>query len=134
VSAGLFDVPPPATGGVIHAHTEPVCVFCGTDTRTMARHTDPDTSRAGAASVAPRAGSSQKARLLIAYATRGDLTADDAAHHADLLGSCYWKRCGDLRAAGLIEPAGYTRPGRSGDAQMVCRITTLGRQVVSQWT
>lgn len=87
------------------------------------RTDDYPTSRAGAASVAYRAGS-QKARLLAAYrAAPGGLTDDEAARAAGIPEhACYWKRCGELRDAGLIVATGATRPGQVGVPRIVCRI------------
>lgn len=101
-----------------------------------ARRRDPATSQQGAASVKMRAGS-QRAKLLHAYSvapeSRGHgFTADEAAAWAQLPAtSCYWKRCSELREAGLIVPTGETRQGRAADEQMVCRITDTGWAVLN---
>lgn len=85
-------------------------------------------SHAGAEAVRKRAPT-QKMRLLDIYAIdAGDgLTDDEAAYEADLLRSCFWKRCGELRQKGLIEDTGRTRVGYMGVAKMVCQITEAGR-------
>lgn len=96
------------------------------------RRDDHATSRAGAQSVAFRAGT-QKAALLRAYedVDQVGMTDEDAATRAGLsIRSCYWKRCGELRAAGLIEETGETSPGEAGVPRIVCRITTLGLRVL----
>ena len=98
------------------------------------RTTDPATSRAGAASVRVRAGS-QKAQLLRAYAMAGPhgLTDEEAAYVtrlADHRSCCWWKRCSELRAAGLIADTGNQRRGQAGESRMVCVITTDGHSAV----
>lgn len=102
------------------------------DPKAHARSSDPVTSKAAARSSAMRA-SSHKARLLRAYpAAAVGFTDEEAAIRADLLSVGYWKRCSDLRNAGLIEPVPHsnggflTRRTDNGDAVMVCRITDLG--------
>ena len=82
---------------------------------------------------------SQRAKILMAYLAAGDegCTDDQAALSAEVSSrSCYWKRCGELRQAGLIEPmvAGdedipVTREGGSGVLRTVCTITPEGRAV-----
>ena len=95
-----------------------------------ARHTDPATSHKAAKAVKVRAGS-QQAALLSAYADAGDygLTNDDAGVVTGLAyrpGCCYWKRCGELLAAGFIAATDDTRTSRAGEAQRVCVITRAG--------
>ena len=96
------------------------------DRRGRHRKDDWDTSVAGAAAVAYRAGT-QKARLLAAYRNhpRG-LTDEEAAREVGLQLTCYWKRCGELRQDGMIEPTGETRPGEAHVARIVCAITEAG--------
>lgn len=82
---------------------------------------------------------SQRAKILMAYLAAGieGCTDDQAARSAEVsMRSCYWKRCGELRQAGLIEPmvAGdedipVTREGESGTSRTVCVITPEGRAV-----
>jgi hypothetical protein len=43
----------------------------------------------------------------------------------------YWKRCSDLRRAGLIEDIGVRRELSSGSKGMVCVITAAGREVLA---
>jgi hypothetical protein len=98
------------------------------------RKTDPGTSSAGAKSVSFRKGA-QKQILLEAYSKVEDATDDQAGQLSGLADNpkcCYWKRSSELRAAGLIEPTGEWRNGRSGEKQMVCRITNLGRSVLGK--
>lgn len=101
---------------------------------------DHTTSAAGARAVAVRAGT-QAHRLLVAYEIHSyiGLTDEEAAGRAELLGSCYWKRCGELREDGLIETVPspghdgvYTRLGSAGTARIVCRITDAGRNMLSK--
>jgi hypothetical protein len=82
---------------------------------------------------------SQRGRLLLAYLEVSDLglTDDQAARMAGIgEKSCWWKRCGELRRAGLIEPmvAGdddtpVMREGESGMLRTVSVITPEGRAV-----
>ena len=100
--------------------------------RGRTRTGDYATSRAGAKAVQPRAGS-QKARLLRAFASGGPdgLPDDEAAFRAGLPAtSCYWKRCGELRAAGLITYTGGSKPGRAGVERMLSVITVYGRETL----
>lgn len=92
------------------------------------RRNDYATSQAGARSVSFRAGS-QKARLLAAFVEAGPsgLSDDEAARRAGLTPtSCYWKRCGELRAVGLIRFSGEERQGSAGVERMVSTITAAG--------
>lgn len=94
---------------------------------------DYETSNEGAADVASRADA-QKLHLLKIFALGGNskwgLTDEEAAFRADLQQSCYWKRCGELRAAGLIEFTGEHRVGAAGVRRRVSIITERGRSVV----
>ena len=90
------------------------------------RKDDWDTSKAGAESVKYRAGS-QKARLMDVYreAYPSGLTDEEAAEKADLLNSCYWKRCGELREEGCIavltnNGEQVVRTGSAGVPRIVC--------------
>ena len=83
--------------------------------------------------VAPKR-TNQRDRLLKHYlvAPHG-LTDDEAAFAEGLENSCYWKRCGELRALGYIctlSIAGHhlTRTGHAGSARIVCFITQAGRE------
>jgi hypothetical protein len=98
--------------------------------RTHARATDPDTSVAGARDVKVRAGT-QMARLLAAYADFGTdgCTDHQASLRAGLSHTGYWKRCADLRDAGLIEDTGARVMGHQGSHVMTCRITDKGQEV-----
>ena len=107
------------------------CAFCGSP---GARATDPDTSRTAARRATVRAGRS-RARLLASYAVddvfagNGGLTDEQAAEWAGVHPrSCWWKRCSELRHAGLIADTGERRPGAAGPPRMVCAITDAGRR------
>jgi hypothetical protein len=92
------------------------------------RRGDYATSKAGARAVSFRAGT-QKALLLRAFADAGPsgLSDDEAAQNAGLSPtSCYWKRCGELRAVGLIQFTGEERQGSAGVDRMVSTITAAG--------
>lgn len=95
----------------------------------MVRRSDPPTSRKACAAAAERAPS-HKIVLLRCYRDAADLglTDEEAGERsglAELRRCCYWKRCSELRADGLIEPSGE-RLSSAGAAQMVCRITEAG--------
>lgn len=118
---------------------------------TGARRSDPVTSGKGDADVTRRAGS-QAVRLLRAYARlEGEGATDSEARAAAGLSSrsCYWKRCSELRAEGLIEPVRTSQPctdGRSvdlgpltrpdvdtGSDRIVCAITDRGRAYLARF-
>lgn len=105
-----------------------------TDPTILARHDDPETSRAGARSVAYRSGS-QKARLLAVYAEAGrPITDAEAADQAGLLtrpGCCWWHRCSDLRHDGMLEVVGTGISPITGEAAMLCTITPDGLATVA---
>lgn len=98
------------------------------------RAADPETSRDGARDLKPRQGT-QAMELLVAYSTARlmGLTDEEAGIRSGLAtrGAGYWKRCSDLRNAGLIEATTVTREGRSGSAGRVCVITAKGLEAVN---
>lgn len=97
-----------------------------------ARTADPPTSNDGIRDVLPRAGSQQH-RLLVAYAARPlGLTNEEAAAAAGLrvVGCCYWKRCAELFAAGLVEDTLQTRIAETGSEQRVLAITAKGQRAL----
>ena len=97
-----------------------------------ARLSDPTTSDDGIGDVLPRAGSQQH-RLLLAYGSRPlGLTNEEAASIAGLLDtrSCWWKRCTDLLAAGLIEDTFTERTASTGSECRVCAITEKGKRAI----
>lgn len=98
-----------------------------------ARRSDPETSHAGARSIAFRAGS-QCHRLLEAYAAHpAGLSTEQAGEYSGLSavrGCGYWKRVSDLHRDGLIEDTGETREASTGESQCVRRITLAGMELV----
>lgn len=102
----------------------------GPGTIIPARESDPETSHAATREIRVKAGS-QRAYLLRAFAKYPEdgLTDEQAAindGHVSMY-SEYAKRCSELRDGGFIEPTGETRPGMSGQARIVSRITDKGR-------
>lgn len=91
------------------------------------RNTDPTTSHQAAKAITVKAGT-QRAHLLAAFAELVDGTDEEAMARAEWVSpsSEYSKRCSELREVGMIEPTGETRPGRSGQARIVSRITPKG--------
>ena len=99
-----------------------------------ARNTDPPTSNDGIADVLPRAGS-QQMKLLFAYGSRPlGLTNEEAADLACLLDTrcCWWRRCGNLLEAGLIEDTFREKLASTGSMQRICAITKKGKRLLSQ--
>lgn len=95
------------------------------------RSNDHSSSTEGAADVAGRAPN-QRMRLLAEYERDDEyngngLTDEQAAEYAQLLSSCYWKRCGELRYLQYIEFTGDVRPGAAGTNRKISRITERGR-------
>ena len=94
------------------------------------RATDPETSR----QVSPIRVGSHRALLLEQYATATLGLTDEEAGRMSGLSSmpkcCYWKRCGELRQAGYIQPTGETRMSTAGVEQQVCMITIDGMKAV----
>lgn len=84
---------------------------------------------------------SQRGRLLLAYAADNGVRGltDEEAHKAANIPdrSCWWKRCGELRQHGLIEPmvsADGSQVFRTGDAgaiRGVCVVTPEGLAVAA---
>jgi hypothetical protein len=128
------DCPLPARNRVHLTPTAPVSDFQPVlDPRSHARATDPSTSLNAAVELTDKA--TMMRNLLYAYRndmTDGGLTAEEACAAASYTAEDgAWKRVSDLKAAGWIEPTGTTRPGLSGRAQAVCRITDTGRQALA---
>jgi hypothetical protein len=97
------------------------------------RSADPITSALGAGDVKPRR-TTQAMQLLAEYAHRDGLTDEEAGLFSGLLSRpkcCYWKRCSELRAKGLIAPTGVTRLSSAGSAMQVCAITAEGRKALA---
>lgn len=108
-------------------------VVANTGYRTRAG--DYETSTEGATDVAYRA-SNQQIQLLRQYrrASERGYTDEEAGRAADLLGSCYWKRCGELRFRGLITrpPDQRVRMASAGVRRIVCVITEDGLELLRQ--
>ncbi len=93
----------------------------------QSRAGDPSTSQTAALSVRP--GSARYALLRAHLDHPHGLTDEEAAEFAGLsLRSEYATRCSELSRSGLLEDTGETRPGDSGLARIVRRITTNGRR------
>ena len=97
------------------------------------RSSDPETSR----QISQMRVGSHRAILLAIYndAVLG-LTDEEAALRASAQGheiKGYWKRCSDLRTAGLIHDLGIRRTLSTGSQGIVCAITQAGLDVVRGW-
>ena len=97
------------------------------------RSTDPETSR----QISPMRVGSHRAILLTIYADAVlGLTDEEAALRATVQGHTingYWKRCSDLRTAGLIHDLGIRRTLSTGSQGIVCAITQTGLDMVRNW-
>ncbi len=100
-----------------------------TDASMIARRTDPATSHAAAADIAPKLGRIQAALLDAFRAYPDGLTPDEAEERAGLHVGAR-RRVSELHNAGLIEPTGDVRPGRAGKAQ---RVFVLVRSAPSEF-
>lgn len=85
---------------------------------TLARSSDPATSRKAAASLDTRNHLGILSRAYRDAGQRG-MTDEEAAITTGLASA--WKRCSDLRRLGYIVATGGTRTGRSGREGIVCR-------------
>lgn len=98
-----------------------------------ARITDPVTSHQAAASVVKRAPT-QRILLLATYGREAaGLTDEEAATISGVIEkrtACWWKRCSELRHAGLLADTGRTRTSMAGEQRMVCVITAAGREAL----
>lgn len=106
------------------------------DDLPLFRSADPITSRQGARDVLPRRDS-QQGQLLAVYRNQPGLTDEEAGQLSGLAQKpkcCYWKRCSELRAKGLIEDTGDTRFSSAGSAMRVCRITQRGAELLAEWS
>ncbi len=99
------------------------------ETQPITRSPDHPTSRCAAENVKPRR-INQTIRLLVAYSSHVDLTAEEASVACNLEKSCYWKRVGELLAAGYITETGYARKATTGSDQRVCKITAQGQTML----
>jgi hypothetical protein len=101
------------------------------DDLPLFRSADPITSVLGAGEVKPRRRS--QAMLLLAEYLQGGMTDEEAGMASGLAlkpKCCYWKRCSELRAMGLIIPTGETRLSSAGSAMQVCEITEEGEKAL----
>jgi hypothetical protein len=101
------------------------------DDLPLFRKEDPITSVLGAGDVKPRKRS--QAMLLLAEYLKGGMTDEEAGMASGLAlkpKCCYWKRCSELRAMGLIIPTGETRLSSAGSAMQVCEITQEGEEAL----
>lgn len=89
----------------------------------LARSTDPDTSHAAAESINPRG---QQERILRTLASLGDGNRFEIATAGDLTEYQAGRRLSELSDAGLIAWTGEVRPGETGRAQSVWRVTQAG--------
>lgn len=99
------------------------------ETQPITRSPDHPTSRRAAEQVKPRR-INQTIRLLVAYSSHVDLTAEEASVACNLEKSCYWKRVGELLAAGYITETGHARKATTGSDQRVCKITAQGQAML----
>ena len=99
------------------------------EAQPLTRSPDHPTSLQGAKQVKARR-INQTVRLLVAYSSHTDLTAEEASIACNLEKSCYWKRVGELVAAGYIEETGHARKATTGSDQRVCKITPLGKALL----
>ena len=95
------------------------------EAQPITRSPDHPTSLQGAKQVKTRR-INQTVRLLVAYSLHTDLTAEEASIACNLEKSCYWKRVGELVAAGYIAETGHARKATTGSDQRVCKITPQG--------
>lgn len=96
------------------------------------RNTDPDTSREAGRSAA-RWAAAKAMEVLKVYAENDDpegLTSWDI-EQTGFGGRCYWKRVGELAAAGKIEQVG-TRKVPTGQSQTAYVITSAGRSALQE--
>lgn len=103
------------------------------DDLPLFRNADPATSKQGGKDVLPRRGS-QQAQLLAVYRNQPGLTDEEAGVKSGLAAKpkcCYWKRCSELRAKGLIEATGDTRLSSAGSSMQVCRLSAKGAEVLA---
>lgn len=93
----------------------------------VTRTTDPETSHKAERQHAPKR-ETQAIKILRAYAYFGPMTDEQAAERAKIVGG--WKRCADLRNAGLIAPTDRTAQTSMGAEARVCAITPKGEAIL----
>jgi len=99
---------------------------------SRARTTDPFSSHKAIPAGLGR-WSGHRARLLRAFEAAAYGLTDEEAGRAtglDEQGSCYWKRCNELRQLGYIAPTGRCGISRFGNQIQVSAITDLGREAL----
>jgi hypothetical protein len=75
----------------------------------------------------PALNSTQRRRLFQTY-VEANRTDEEAMYAAGVPErSCFWKRCGELRDAGLITWTNQYRESTIGGTQRECRLTADGR-------
>jgi hypothetical protein len=81
----------------------------------MVRTPDYDTSHEGAQKASESKENIQR-KLLAGFYGAGEkgFTDEECAEATELTDTCFWKRCGELRAKGYIEFTGEKRKGRKG--------------------
>jgi len=92
------------------------------DLWTLAPHSDPDTSRDAAKSIAPHL-ERLEAEVLGWLRWHGGATADEIEQHTGLAGNTVRPRLVALRARGLVCDSGERRKTRSGRAAVVWKAT-----------
>ena len=99
-----------------------------------ARTSDPVTSHKSASHLGMRRAS-QQGQLLEAYAkASAPLSDEQVAELAGFLNTraCWWKRCSELRAKGLVEVVGTTISA-AGEEVQTCLITDDGWAIFGKW-
>lgn len=105
-------------------------------TTTLARSTDPITSKMAGADIEKAEGTNTLQMVLLKQFGKKSMTAESAAEAAGLNPwSGGWKRVSDLRKRGLIEERKQGGKilmwvNRSGKKARVLKITPLGREVL----
>ena len=97
------------------------------ETQPATRTSDPETSHKAEVKNAPKR-ETQAVKILRAYAYHGPMTDERAAQVSGIVGG--WKRCADLRNAGLIAPTSRTAQTSMGAEARVCAITTKGEAIL----
>lgn len=104
----------------------------------LARHTDPDTSHAAAASDSLRRCTLKRELLSVYWQHTREggppITNREASNLVDggVVIEGYWKRCSELRKAGLIERCGTGFDEVTGKRVMACAITREGYAALRQ--
>jgi hypothetical protein len=97
---------------------------------TLARNTDPATSRAADAALRAREGKANVIKpgthrhLALECFEFGPKTADDVGYQTGVNG--IWKRVSDLKKMGLIKPNGHTKMTRDNRAAELLELTDAG--------